>query len=183
MPVRESRNRWKTTRRRTGPDNHLRDSYNRYIHDPTKAYLRKIGAKGRKEITGAPAQRPVPGKRLKPDRPKPNRRNKEIEMNILILAEYSGAAGGISSGILLLGVLILVYSVLCFLVPVFIYRIMRRGTETSDTLRRIEALLRYQNQLLANPNGSSPVSAALPKPIEPDSRMQSRLEGFRLSES
>src|SRR3981189_3423620 len=105
MPVRESRNRWKTTRRRTGPDNHLRDSYNRYVHDPTKAYLRKIGAKGRKEITGAPAQRPVPGKRLKPDRPKPNRRNKEIEMNILILAEYSGTAGGISSGILLLGVL------------------------------------------------------------------------------
>ena len=65
MPVREPRNRWKTTRRRTGPDNHLRDSYNRYIHDPTKAYLRKIGAKGRKEITGAPAQRPVPRKAAK----------------------------------------------------------------------------------------------------------------------
>jgi hypothetical protein len=108
---------------------------------------------------------------------------KENQMNTLILADYSGGAGGMSSGVLLLGVLMLVYSVLCFLVPVFVYRIMRRGTETSDTLGRIEALLRYQNQLLANPNGSSPVSAVLPKPVEPDSRMQSRLEGFRLSES
>ncbi len=77
----------------------------------------------------------------------------------------------------------LVYSVLCFLVPVFIYRIMRRETEASNTLRRIETLLHLQNQLLAKPNGSSPIGAVLPKPVEPDSRMQSRLEGFRLSES
>jgi hypothetical protein len=66
---------------------------------------------------------------------------KENQMNTFILADYSGAAGGISAMVLFFAFLMLIYSVLCFLVPVFIYRIMRRGTEAADTLRRIEAHL------------------------------------------
>ena len=56
--------------------------------------------------------------------------------------DYSGAAAGIGSLISVGMILIFLYSVLCFLVPIFIYRIMRRGTQVHDTLLRIEQLQR-----------------------------------------
>ena len=64
------------------------------------------------------------------------------------LAEYNGgseATGGAIAGlIVLVPLLLFIYGVVCFFVPIFIYRIMRRGTQSFETLRRIEQLLTTQ---------------------------------------
>jgi len=37
-----------------------------------------------------------------------------------------------------------IYGVMCFLVPIFIYRIMRRGTELTELVKQLETVLRKQ---------------------------------------
>jgi uncharacterized oligopeptide transporter (OPT) family protein len=60
----------------------------------------------------------------------------------VINSDYSGAASGIAGIMGLITILIIIYGIICFLVPIFIYRIMRRGTEMANTMSRIEFLLR-----------------------------------------
>jgi hypothetical protein len=64
---------------------------------------------------------------------------------LILLADYDGAANGFTGIIGVLWILLcFIYGVICFLVPIFIYRIMRRGTESYDALCRIEQLLQAQ---------------------------------------
>jgi hypothetical protein len=66
-------------------------------------------------------------------------------MNLLAYSGGETAAGSAIAGlIVLVPFLLFIYGVVCFLVPIFIYRIMRRGTESHQTLRRIEQLLSTQ---------------------------------------
>jgi|ERR1700730_753575 len=58
-----------------------------------------------------------------------------------LLADYSSAADAVAGFTLLSGLLTFIYGIICLLVPVFIYRIMRRGTERYHALLRIETLL------------------------------------------
>jgi hypothetical protein len=68
-----------------------------------------------------------------------------FDMNTLADAS-SGAGAAIAGLIVLMPVLLFIYSVVCLLVPIFIYRIMRRGTDSYETLMRIERLLATQQQ-------------------------------------
>jgi hypothetical protein len=52
-----------------------------------------------------------------------------------------GAVAGIASAMSLLVLLLFLYGIFCVLVPIFIYRIMRNGTRSHETLLRIEKLL------------------------------------------
>jgi len=52
-----------------------------------------------------------------------------------------GAVAGIGSLMSLLMLLLFLYGIFCVLVPIFIYRIMRNGTRSHETLLRIEKLL------------------------------------------
>jgi hypothetical protein len=52
-----------------------------------------------------------------------------------------GAVAGIASLMSFLMLLLFLYSIFCVLVPIFIYRIMRNGTRSHETLLRIEKLL------------------------------------------
>lgn len=61
------------------------------------------------------------------------------------IADYEGVAGGIAGIIGIMWLLAIIYGIICFFVPVFIYRIMRRGTESLNALLRIESLLRVQH--------------------------------------
>jgi hypothetical protein len=67
-----------------------------------------------------------------------------------ILAEYSPAetaAGGAIAGLMaLVPLLLFIYGVISLLVPIFVYRIMRRSTQNYLTLKRIEKLLSTQPQ-------------------------------------
>jgi hypothetical protein len=68
-----------------------------------------------------------------------------------ILADGGSAAGEAIAGlIVLIPVLLFIYSIVCCLVPIFIYRIMRRGTDSCETLKRIEQLLGSQQQSRAS---------------------------------
>jgi hypothetical protein len=59
-----------------------------------------------------------------------------------LIADYKGAASGIAGIIGVFWVLAFIYGIICFFVSVFVYRIMRRGTERLNALLRIESLLR-----------------------------------------
>jgi hypothetical protein len=74
-----------------------------------------------------------------------------------ILADGAVAGGAVAGLIVLIPVLLFIYSVVCFLVPIFIYRIMRRGTDSYETLRRIEQLLGTRQQ---------PQTSNVAKPVE-----------------
>jgi hypothetical protein len=62
----------------------------------------------------------------------------------MILADSSSeAAGGMGVLVLIaMWLAILVYGVICLLVPFWIYRIMENSTQSYETLRRIEQLLK-----------------------------------------
>ena len=62
-------------------------------------------------------------------------------MLTLLADSSSGAADVVAGFTLLSGLLTFIYGIICLLVPVFIYRIMRRGTESYHSLLRIETLL------------------------------------------
>jgi hypothetical protein len=77
-------------------------------------------------------------------------------MNTLADVPATGAGEAIAGLIVLIPVLIFIYSVVCFLVPIFIYRIMRRGTDSYETLKRIERLLSTGQQPRTS-SGAMPV--------------------------
>jgi hypothetical protein len=56
------------------------------------------------------------------------------------------AGGGIARLMVLVPLLLFIYGLVAFFVPIFVYRIMRRGTQTHETLKRIEKLLIRQQQ-------------------------------------
>ena len=75
-----------------------------------------------------------------------------MKSQFLIASDYSttssaAAASGILgfTGILL--ILLVIYGIIFFLLPIFVYRIMRRGTESCQRLGEIRDLLRKQAAL------------------------------------
>jgi uncharacterized membrane protein len=63
--------------------------------------------------------------------------------------DYTGAAAasGIAGFVVLVTILLCIYSVISFLLPIFVYRIMRRNTASYDRLGEIRDLLRKQEFL------------------------------------
>jgi hypothetical protein len=63
---------------------------------------------------------------------------------MLFLAQ-TAVGGGILAGLAglvsFVSVFLFFYAIICILLPVFIYRIMRNGTRSQETLERIERLL------------------------------------------
>jgi hypothetical protein len=96
-----------------------------------------------------------------------------MQTQFLIAADpdYAGAAAasGVAGFIGIVMILLFVYSVIAFLLPIFVYRIMRRGTESYQRLEEIRDLLRKQARFVNQPGVEPPNSdvGALHVP-EPD---------------
>lgn len=85
--------------------------------------------------------------------------NQPTFMNSIFLADATDtAAFGIGGLIVFVPILLIWYSIMCLLVPIFIYRIMRNTTESYDRLCKIESLLKQQ--LLQQPTARSAEPAA-----------------------
>jgi hypothetical protein len=73
----------------------------------------------------------------------------QITTSLSLATDYSGAAA--ASGLIgftgTVAILLVVYGVISFFVPVFIYRIMRRNTQSYVRLGEIRDLLRRQGSL------------------------------------
>ena len=78
-------------------------------------------------------------------------------MNLFLAQTEAGALTGLASLVSLLMFLSFFCSILCILVPIFIYRIMRNGTRAEEALLRIEQLLRY-NKALTSQTPATPAA-------------------------
>lgn len=95
----------------------------------------------------------------------------------LFLAQTDGvgAVAGLASLVSLLMFLSFFYSILCILVPIFIYRIMRNGTRAEEALLRIEQLLRYNKALTSQTPATPAAWAKGPVPEKTDLPQLGRL--------
>jgi hypothetical protein len=75
----------------------------------------------------------------------------------LAQSEGVGVVAGLASLVSLLMFLSFFYSILCILIPIFIYRIMRNGTRAEEALLRIEQLLRYNKALSPQTSATQPL--------------------------
>jgi uncharacterized membrane protein YedE/YeeE len=82
-------------------------------------------------------------------------------MNFLAYSSDTGAglAGGLGAVSILIFLVAVVYGIMCLLVPIFIYQILRRATDIRDTLREL-------NRKLNIPK-TAEVTPVVPAPVPP----------------